>query len=188
MMKVKLYELMKNNGIIIDEDVFFYGYKILVNYSLFLIISVLIAFLTNTMFQYTLFILLFIPLRKYSGGFHFSKTKHCFIGSILLTTVISQFAAHPYNLNIFTFILISFIFTCVNYKIGVVDNINKQLNVIEKKAHLKIEMKLSVLYIFIMVLTYTVAYNVTYIIFTVILLNSISVTAGYIVNKHAIMV
>lgn len=72
-MRNRVYLLMKENNILIDEDIFGYGYSIFLQYFSYFLIVIPIALITNELFGMICFLLLFVPLRRYLGGFHFKR-------------------------------------------------------------------------------------------------------------------
>lgn len=72
--------LIKNKIIDIEErDLYIYGLEIILLNGILL----LVFFLLGDIRHFFAYILFFIPLRIFSGGYHANKSEHCFILSIL---------------------------------------------------------------------------------------------------------
>lgn len=92
-MKIALYlvEKMQEFHIISDnKDVYIYGLKngflVSVNFATALFISVIL----NKADIFVVFMLTFIPLRSYSGGFHFNSKVNCYIFSNIIIILILE--------------------------------------------------------------------------------------------------
>ena len=83
------------------------------------------------------FILFYIPIRRYIGGFHFSKKYLCTIFSILVSILI-PILANNFTVSsiipVYIIILITVVVTCL---IGTVDHPNKRLSKSEKQIYKK---------------------------------------------------
>lgn len=94
------YILIKHN--IVDtenREVYCYGLEtILLNISLVVFFS-LISILLNELIFLLGFILFFIPVRIFAGGFHAEKSSVCFVLSLLLFTLSLQFFKYQPNIH-----------------------------------------------------------------------------------------
>lgn len=70
---------MTNNNIIDSSkfDVYAYGLEILIAYICYFVIFYIIAIITRTFLESTMFCVGFVVLRKFSGGFHASTYLKC---------------------------------------------------------------------------------------------------------------
>lgn len=67
-----------------DEAVYRYAYELLLNQMINLILAGLVAFLFRAPMTVALFLLCYIPLRSYSGGYHADTNIGCTVLSTLL--------------------------------------------------------------------------------------------------------
>ena len=104
-MKNYIREKIKYYNIKIDDDDFEYGFTILSNYLIFAMI--IFPFILSDFLNTILFLIFYLHLKQYTGGFHFSSPKLCMITSVLLTAIIPKVA----KLFVFNNILIAL--TCV---------------------------------------------------------------------------
>lgn len=107
MIKKYIYKLLRTNNINIAEDVFYYGWTILKYYMIYFLITFPIVCYCHTIHYTVFFLVFYIPLRRYLGGFHFSNNIFCLLTSSLIT-VISPFIAR--NCNIHLTFLLSFLY------------------------------------------------------------------------------
>ena len=146
-MKNKIYNYLMNNDIIVEKDVFEYGFDFFLSYLIYLLIIIPISILTDSFFEIILFIILYIPIRKNIGGFHLKNPYHCIILSSIVTLLI------PY---IQDYIPISYYFAIsiivLNFILYImfipVDCKEKQLSDIEKKSYKLLSLKIHALYSF----------------------------------------
>ena len=69
------------NGMISGEDtsVYRYGYTLVLEVMINIIIAIIIGLISGELVSVALFMVMFIPLRSYCGGYHASKTWICII-------------------------------------------------------------------------------------------------------------
>lgn len=69
------------NGMISGEDtsVYRYGYTLVLEVMINIIIAIMIGLISGELVSVLLFMVMFIPLRSYCGGYHASKTWMCII-------------------------------------------------------------------------------------------------------------
>ena len=127
-MKNYIREKIKYYNIEIDDDDFEYGFTILSNYLIFAMI--IFPFILSDFLNTILFLIFYLHLKQYTGGFHFSSAKLCMITSVLLTAIIPKVA----KLFVFNNILIALtcvIISIVIHFIKTEDHPNKILSVQE---------------------------------------------------------
>lgn len=144
--KYKIYNYIKANKISLDEDVFIYGFQILVDYLVFILIIMIVSIYLNIVKEVIVFILAFIPLRRYLGGFHFSKNYLCKLFSILFTVLFSLISKSEIVKSFFIICIIFIISIIVTYTIGVRDHKNKRLADYEKNIYRKKSLCTELLY------------------------------------------
>ena len=91
----KIIDVQVEKGTILEQDIKIYKYGYLLLYELFLniVIAVVIGLVTNRLGELLIFLLLYVPLRSFCGGWHADKLWKCTIYSnsmlILLCITIS---------------------------------------------------------------------------------------------------
>lgn len=123
-----------------------YGWSIFVHYLFYLIITLSIAVYYHCVFQTIIFLFLYIPLRKYIGGFHFSNNVVCILISTTVS-IIPVLLSRYYNINIWIIILTSIILIIETILIAPIDHPNKQLNDKQLKLYKKTSLFIEIIYI-----------------------------------------
>lgn len=140
---------MQNNNINIEYDVFCYGFSVLLNYLVFLAILVPLSIFLNIFFEAIFFIIAYIPIRRYIGGFHFSKNSLCTFFSVFFSVLIPSLSKYCEIRNIMiVYISIIFVFIISRF-IGTVDHPNKRLTIKEKKIYTRKSIIIEIIYIII---------------------------------------
>lgn len=130
-----------------DKEYYQYGIEItissLLNIALILIVGVIFCSLTESI----IFLLCFIPIRQYTGGFHASSYLRCNLSfCICFALLILCYQLTKEHINTYIAILISFICTFVIFARCPVENPNKQITEKRKKFHRLIATLMSILY------------------------------------------
>lgn len=158
MIREKIYTEFKKNEIKIESDVFDYGWSIFSTYFKYLIVIIPISLVINLFFEVLVFLILFIPLRRYIGGFHMKTMKHCFYGSIVLGLLF------PYLANKFPicpkllFYMVAFSCIYLSKKYGVIDHINKKLTNEDKINYIHKVFIIETIYVILSFFAYTFSY------------------------------
>lgn len=132
-MKKSIFDFLERNNVHIDEDIDSYGYDITKKYLFFLILVIPVSFLMKTILEFIIFLFTFILLRQYLGGLHFKNDNLCFLFSVMIAIFIPFIAKYIPKISVVIRVLIIVITFLIIYYIGVIDNENKELNIIEKK-------------------------------------------------------
>lgn len=141
-----IFNILKKNNIDIAEDLYHYGWSIFVHYLFYLIITLSIAVYYHCVFQTIIFLFLYIPLRKYIGGFHFSNNIVCILISTTVS-IIPVLLSRYYNINIWIIILTSIILIIETILIAPIDHPNKRLNDKQLKLYKKTSLFIEIIYI-----------------------------------------
>ena len=82
----KIIDVQVEKGTILEQDIKIYKYGYLLLYELFLniVIAVVIGLVTNRLGELLIFLLLYVPLRSFCGGWHADKLWKCTIYSNLM--------------------------------------------------------------------------------------------------------
>ena len=158
-LKLKIYSKIQESNIAIDKDLFDYGYEILNQYILFIVVSIIIALFLGTIRELLIFYFVFIPLRKNLGGFHFKSEKKCYFFSVLISLAMS-YLAKIINTNIEFLISSGFILIIETVLFGCLDNSNKLLFKQEKMIFKKKGLLLELIFVFIGVICFFCDYIV----------------------------
>ncbi len=125
-------------GIISKEevDIYKYGYYLLLEIIMNIIIAIFIGFIFRDIKTVIIFLLIYIPLRTYSGGWHANRLWKCTLISnfILITAEIIvncwiQYVSRSISLLIVTCCVVIILF------MSPIDTETKRLNDIEKKIY-----------------------------------------------------
>ncbi len=137
--KIEYYlnKLVNEYHINIEYDIFHYGLTVFFNYLIFLLFVIPIALFLNILIETIFFILFYIPIRRYIGGFHFSKKFLCTIFSILVSILIPILAINFTVNNIILVYIIMLVTIVVTWLIGTIDHPNKRLSKREKQIFKK---------------------------------------------------
>lgn len=179
-MNKKIYNILKNNDIKIDEDLFYYGWANFTHYFAYLIFTFILAFYCNCFKQTIIFLLLYIPLRRYIGGFHFSSNIICIFFSTLIS-IIPPLLSKQLFVSFRLVILTSLILLIETFLIAPVDHKNKRLTNNQINLYKKKSIIIEFLYIGFIIISYKYSINTLInIIFSVIVISLISLSVSYI--------
>ena len=120
----KVTRYMVKNNIIFDEDVYLYGFAIILNYALGCFTILLISFWLGKFAEGILYILFFGYIREYAGGYHASSYLACYLSFVFLYGV----GLFMVNLNIQVLELIGFISAILLIFLCPVEHPNKPLS------------------------------------------------------------
>ena len=180
MIKLKLYKLLKENKIYIADDLFFYGWSYLKHYVIYFIITFPLVCYYNTFYISIFFIIFYIPLRRYLGGFHFDNNIACLFASAFVT-IICPFIAYKYNIPFFITVIIFIFLVILTYSIAPIDHPNKKLTFYEKKIYKKKAVHTEFLYFIICIILLVLSKEIyTNLISIIFLISLISIILAYI--------
>jgi len=79
-----------------DKEVYLYGYQMLIEFCINILVSVLIAFVFQAFVEVIIFTIAFLLIRGYVGGYHAKTSLGCFcwsasilIGSVVMVKIVS---------------------------------------------------------------------------------------------------
>lgn len=183
-----LYSKIKENDSEIDYELFSYGYKILEGYITILFVITIVGIISNSLLKIYTFVVLFSILRKQLGGFHFESSKLCFFFSIFFSILIPFISSEIGNLSNYLLIALFCILIIITNIIGVVDNKNKRLSIVEKRLYKRNAIMIEIIYLINSLIAKACQFNylVNIILLTVIfcvLGNCLMCLKEYIINK-----
>lgn len=143
------------NGVIEqkDSDIYEYGFNLILS----AIISILLVIIIGSIFELLphtlLYLLFFIPIRSYAGGYHARTYFQCiflFVAVFAVAVVITIFTPYEYsNILILFFIIISM---CLTYIFAPVKHENNPISEEEQGKYRSISLLLSVAYAMVLVI------------------------------------
>lgn len=134
----KLTDSLISNGTITadDREIYYYGIHQGIILILNTVTTLLIGIISGMIWQSVVFMLGYIPLRSYTGGFHAKTTVRCYFSSIVLMTVVLLVMRYIHFSMLIYGILI-FISSTIILLLAPMDNHNKPLDEIERKVYRK---------------------------------------------------
>ncbi|SHI75109.1 accessory gene regulator B family protein [Lutispora thermophila] len=119
-----------------DRDLYEYGLKqgllIIVN----ILTTIAIGLLFNMVWQSLLFMIAYIPLRSFAGGYHARTQSKCYFFSILLTMSV-LLAIKLIPCTRFNIVCIAMIAAIIIYALAPVEDANKPLDKMEEEVYKK---------------------------------------------------
>jgi len=111
-----------------DKNIYAYGAELAISYLLNLLAMVTISFFMNMLIECIVFLMIFVPLKGYTGGYHASNYKICFVISCLTVTTV-LFATKYVSMQTNQFILFLTMITAgiFIYILGPIEDKNKPL-------------------------------------------------------------
>lgn len=143
------------NKKVIEEnelEIYIYGYEVLISSVIDFFIVLLFAVIFNRIILMTIFFIMFVSVRIYTGGYHadtFGKCKIVFIMICLLLTLTSCI-----KVLLMPMIIIMIFYNATVFILAPVENINKPLTNCEKTKYRRISIVLSIIWTTIAVITY----------------------------------
>ena len=128
-----LYENIKKE----EVGVYQYGYTLLFEKLINFIILVIITILSNGWFPVAIFMLAFVPLRQYSGGWHAKTFARCTVISNMVLLVNTFIYGSKIDIPILSLIIVEVIAVCVIIGLSPVQS-SKNLNTKECLRYKKI--------------------------------------------------
>lgn len=166
----------------VNNEVVIFGIKMIRD----LIISAIVAFIVGILFDKVIetifFLIILIPLRQNAGGFHTKGRLSCgFLSLIILIGVLSFIGR--FNLNGWIQLLLCTISLIIIFVFAPVDNVNNELDNIEKKVYKERTRKILLFELLVFMVLFILDINYwSQIIITAFFITSILLLMGYIEN------
>lgn len=126
--------LIRNNILDIEEkEVYKFGLKQIASIIFDLLIAVTIALIMNMFVDMIIFMIAFITIRRYAGGYHADKRYLCIFFSIIME-IVALLVISNYTNELFTLTILSFVGICV---LSPIDTLNNPLDKLEKNHYRK---------------------------------------------------
>ncbi len=110
-----------------DKDIYTYGFKQGSLLLLNMITTIIIGLIFNVLWQCIVFLLAYIPLRSYAGGYHAKTQLRCYLFSIALMIIVSLITKHVYW-NELSIIIVTLISSLIILLLAPVADRNKPLD------------------------------------------------------------
>lgn len=125
---------VESRTILEDEvNIYRYGYLLMFEVIINVIISVLIGIFFDDLKTVIFFLIMYIPLRSYAGGWHANKIYKCTIVSSLILVVAEILVIHISNIYALYFVPILVVCIAAIILVAPVDTESKPLSQMEKK-------------------------------------------------------
>ncbi|MBP1925460.1 accessory gene regulator B [Sedimentibacter acidaminivorans] len=133
-----------------DRNIYEYGIEIAISYLLNFLTMITISFFMNMLIECIVFLIIFVPLKGYTGGYHAPNYIICFVISCLTVTAV-LFATKYTSMQINQFILLlTMIMAGVSiYILGPIEDKNKPLTKNEY-VHFRAKIKIILIIEFIL--------------------------------------
>lgn len=119
-----------------DKDIYEYGISMIFTYSLNLVTTLVIGVIMGQVWESLLFLMIFIPLRSYAGGYHASSEMRCYFLSVgLIVLVLTVLRNIPAWFNSSIGILLVLASCIVIFILAPVENKKKPLDSDEKRVY-----------------------------------------------------
>ena len=130
----KITESFVAKGIITNEeqDICTYGLRQGTIMFLNVLTTIFIGLIFNVLWQCTVFLLAYIPLRPYAGGYHAKTQFRCYFLSIVMMVIIALLIKHI-QWNEITIIIFTLVSSGIIFLLAPVGDSNKPLD--EKETH-----------------------------------------------------
>ena len=119
-----------------DKELYVYGFNMLLTVSLNIISTIIIGLLFGMVFESIAFLVAYIPLRSYAGGYHARTPLRCYIISLLLIVLI-LLTLRLIRESVLALFVLSTIGTIICVTISPVEDVNKPLDEAEIKVYRK---------------------------------------------------
>lgn len=130
--------LIKSKAVDIEEqEVYIFGLEVLLLNSVNVLTAMIISFISGTMWHFAAFMLIFAPLRIFSGGYHAKRSEVCFVITTLIY-IVSVLAVKLYPLLYTSTAVVTALFVCIillTVKFAPVVNKNNPLSEHERKRN-----------------------------------------------------
>jgi len=181
----KVTDRLLSRNAIKDEDyeIYQYGLEQLFTSILNMLTLLVIGSIMGMIWQGIIFVLSFMLLRKYAGGYHASTPLGCYLLTTLIITVALSVMKY-FEISILIYLVLLMVSSVIVYMLTPVEAVNKELDKIEKIIYRKktiltwiVEVSLA---IGVFILKH---YEISICIFMAVIMVGISLVAGHIEIK-----
>nr|WP_312576344.1 accessory gene regulator B family protein [Sedimentibacter sp.] len=168
-----------------DKNIYAYGAEIAILYSINLLAMIIISAFMNMVAECITFLIIFVPLKGYTGGYHASNSKICFVISCLTVTAVLFITKYiAANADKFILFLIMAVAGILIYILGPIEDKNKPITKNES-IHYKGKIKsiLIIEFILAMIMNSVGLHRILFIFCSSFVITFILSSLGYIKNK-----
>ncbi len=169
-------------GLIKEEDisVYSYGYTLMLEMFVNFVVAMIIGLLLDKVLLISVFLIAFIPLRSFAGGYHANKAWKCFILSnsvILMAIWVAQFIC---SIDVLAqFLLVEVALGLIIAKLAPVQSENKKISKLEADFYKRIVVVIFIVEILMEMVIYLFNdKNITGVIFAAHVVVTISLMVG----------
>ena len=119
-----------------EREIYEYGFTIVMETVLCIIVCFAISLALHTFFEGLLFFVIFVPLRSYSGGLHLDNYWSCFSLSCLTFFIIMLLGKY-FDCSIYVELIFFFLSEVIVFNLYPVENINRAIDADEDKQFKK---------------------------------------------------
>lgn len=120
-----------------DAEIYIYGFKEMVFVALNLITTIFIGLIFNKIFEVILFMITYIPIRVYAGGYHARTKLRCYIFSVLMLISVCYILKLYLLKDYLLIVILAIISSSIVLYLAPVEDENKLLDEIEIKVYTK---------------------------------------------------
>lgn len=166
-----------------DKELYTYGFNMLLTVSLNIISTIIIGLLFGMVFESIAFLVAYIPLRSYAGGYHARTPLRCYIISLLLIVLI-LLTLKLIGESVLALFVLSTIGTIICITMSPVEDVNKPLDEAEIKVYRKKAMIILAAEIIILIISIFALMKLAAVISTSLALEGAMLVLGKINAKN----
>lgn len=127
---------LRKKGIVLDEfaDVYQYGFELLLSFLISTGLVIIAGIIVNRFIETLVFLIVFISLRSFTGGFHAMKYWICTVSTFGVYSLV-MFVSSYVSVNFYEFYILFLIGSIILYIKAPVENPNKELTKKQKSKY-----------------------------------------------------
>ena len=127
---------LRKKGIVLDEfaDVYQYGFELLLSFLISTGLVIIAGIIVNRFIETLVFLIVFISLRSFTGGFHAMKYWICTVSTFGVYSLV-MFVSSYVSVNFYVFYILFLIGSIILYIKAPVENPNKELTKKQKSNY-----------------------------------------------------
>lgn len=134
--KVVTWQVQKDYLLIKDETLYIYAYELLIGQAVNILIACFLAIVFHVYTIVLIFLVSYIPLRSYAGGYHAKSYNMCTIASTVMVCIVCIAAkVIPYDSIIWLNLAGGMISGILIFKLAPVQDHNKPLEQVERECY-----------------------------------------------------
>ena len=127
---------LRKKGIVLDEfaDVYQYGFELMLSFLIGTGLVIIAGIIVNRFIETLVFLIVFISLRSFTGGFHAMKYWICTVSTFGVYSLV-MFVSSYVSVNFYVFYILFLIGSIILYIKAPVENPNKELTKKQKSKY-----------------------------------------------------